>query len=422
MLTNTGPDLREAHRLLVRGPWPPTRLTILHLHGVITAPETIVLDTDTYEDLMSSAKVAEVLRELMLHRTMVFYGTTLNEPYLLTALQRQMNRAEHVLVCHADEERELRGGRMSISFARHSIRIATVPSFDDLAGHVARLALIPSEPVTDASQTTLTLPVGDPYIANEFIDRRRPVNEEDVVLAMLDDERYEAPPVITEDDVAAGHRTLVLGDVGSGKSDLLAHLVRTRRADRPGVLIRLGDQQFSGGQPERVLADWARTARSADAHVNTGLGAIMDGSLHFLLDGLDEVPSAEQPAAARLIVDLASRLPQHAFTVTSREVAAASTVIDAAIDGQPSWQVLQLAPGKLWQGRYLTHRGVRFVELLDAMPELDDLPDVLTTPFFLSRVVDLFRAGRLAGLEGSRGAARRAHLISTRPRGASAKD
>ena len=47
---------------------------------------------------------------------------------------------------------------------------------------------------------------------------------------MLDDERYEAPPVITEDDVAAGHRTLVLGDVGSGKCNLLAHLVRTRRA------------------------------------------------------------------------------------------------------------------------------------------------------------------------------------------------
>ena len=106
----------------------------------------------------------------MLHRTMVFYGTTLNEPYLLTALQRgsTTGRARSPLPAPDEERGEPRGGRMSISFARHSIRIATVPSFDDLAGHVARLALIPSEPVTDADTTTLTLPVGDPYIANEF--------------------------------------------------------------------------------------------------------------------------------------------------------------------------------------------------------------------------------------------------------------
>ncbi|MGH2944685.1 MAG: SIR2 family protein [Solirubrobacteraceae bacterium] len=399
VLVNVPADLREAHRLLVRGPWPPDRLTVLHLHGVVTAPETIVLDSDSYQDLVRNPDVQAVLSELALHRTMLFYGTTLNETYLLATLQAQINRAEHVLVCRSGQEGELTGGRLSISFARHSIRIATVPTFDDLPGHLAQLNLTRDQPATGGARTAGSLPPAGPYIANEFSDRRRPVSDEERIFALLGDDEYDNPAEITEANVAAGHRTLVLGGVGTGKSELLAHLARTSRPDRPGVLIRLGDQKFTGGRPERVLGRWAQTGWSASGDVTVTADAIEGGSMHFLLDGLDEVPSAEQQAAANLVVDLANRLPQHAFTVTSRPVAAASTLIDATIEGRPGWEVLQLEPSSAWQSRYLTHRGVSFEDLMTALPELGDMPEVLTTPFFLSRVVDLYSEGRLTGLK-----------------------
>lgn len=399
VLTNAAEDLIEAHRLLVHGPCPPDRLTILHLHGSLDAPETIVLGSESYQRLVRDPNVEAVLQELALHRTMLFYGTTLNETHVLAELQRQINKRDHVLVCRAADLDDVSGGRLSVSYARHGIRISTVADFPDLPGHVARLSLIPDTPNIGGAQTTGVLPPAEPYVRNDFSDRRRPVSQHDQVLAMLEHDGYEMPNVLTEEDVAAGHRTLVVGGVGTGKSDLLAHIAHQSRSTRPAVLIRLAEQRFTGGQPERVLGRWARTGMSANGDVSVSDEAIDGGSMHFLLDGLDEVPAAQQVDAARLILDLAERLPQHAFTVTSRNVAAASILADAVVGDRPSWEVFDLEPGSEWQSRYLAFRGVGLDALLGEMPELADAIDLLRTPFFLSRVIDLRQQGRLAGLK-----------------------
>ncbi|WP_158276809.1 SIR2 family protein [Paraconexibacter algicola] len=394
VLSNTKSELKEAHRLLAREAWPLGELTILHLHGMVGRPETLVLDADSYSDLMSMAGQKEVLRELLVHRRMAFYGTTLNETYFLEACQRQLNSADHVLVCADHEVETVKGGRLSISYPRHHIRIKTVRSHSELPDDVALLTTR-AEPQIGRRAVTGALERSGlhRYIPNEFADLRNPITEDQRVKAWVEDEidAFDEP---NEDDILVGHRTLVVGDVGVGKSELIEELTANPRANRPTVLVRLGNLRFAGGQLSRVLQTWAQSAVSAHGGVDVSLDAVEAGGLHFLLDGLDEVPASEQATAGRLIRQVAAGHPQHAFTVTSRP-SAASAEFQTSGD---EWAVLQLAPSRIWQERFLHAQQVDLATLRGEMDELDDLDELLTTPFFLARIVELHRANRLAGL------------------------
>lgn len=394
-LTNTRKDLHEAHRILAHSP-QPANLTVLHLHGAVTDPDTLVLENESYLEIKHNARVIAIIGELAVHHRMVFYGTSLNEGYLLERLSEQFNPSKHVLVC-TEERDDLTGQRASISATRHHVHVTTVPAHADLPRHVHEFLLTPAPERTTGRITAGNLPAPRPYIGNDFADLRNPVDPQERIFALIAD-TAEEPVLITEQHVLDGHRTLVVGIVGTGKTDLLEHLAAEQRPDRPAVLIRLGDQRFTGGNPERVLAGWTSTSRSAQPNVDVSVEAIKTTSMHFLLDGLDEVPGSEQNDAADLIARIARRLPQHSFTVTSRPTAAVQRLgDDHDDDGRPVWAILALEPGQGWQRRYLQHRGVAYEDLLAVLPELQDMAEVLLTPFFLARIVDLHQAGRLAG-------------------------
>jgi hypothetical protein len=392
-LGNSHADLAEAQRLLT-GTWPPSRLTVLHLHGSVTTPEEIVLGPEAYARMVDPAR--KLLYELAVHKRLVFYGTVLDEGYIVTELGTVPNRTEHILWCREDKKSELTGGRLPLLASRTGIVIRTVTHYDELA------ATVPVGSGHTAAHAPTTVPRIElepaAYVPNRLVDSQARDEREDLARRSLGLQIEQAPTVPpSETDVLDAPRTIVIGAPGTGKSELLRRLAADQSSTRPGVLIRLADVPLGEDMsPAATLAAWA-SCGSAATGVDVSRRAIDDGSYHFFLDGLDEVSNVLQDQAAKLINILARELPQHAFTVSSRPLPLLAFLeLDApeSID----WRHITLAPDEAWRERYLAERGVNLDQLLLEMPALADMTDVLTTPFYLRHIVDLHDDGDLAGL------------------------
>lgn len=395
-LGNSREDLADAIRILSTGR-PPPNLIVVHLHGSVEQPAEIILAADGYKRL-ASEPFSQLLRELAVHRTMVFYGTTLDEPHLLAELLKIEARGSHVLWCQASEEAELKGGRSPILPSSSGIYVRAVREPTDLPSTVQKLlhADLPPAPPVRVPQTVDGSAL---YVENRLLDRRDPNDPDDLALASLGLEPKKGlRPDPTEADVLDAQRTIVLGEPGTGKSELLKQLMSRTTAPRHGVFIRLADVEFDAQLgPRQTLASWARQGASAEEGLDVSADALAQGRYHFFLDGLDEVRSDRQAEVAGAVNELAEEFPRHAFTVSTRPLPSLE-LLQIENPEAMDWNQFTLAPDAQWRDRFLAQRGVSLRELYGDMPTLEDMSDILTTPFYLDRIVDLHLRGRLQGL------------------------
>jgi hypothetical protein len=397
-LGNGRRDLQRALRIL-GGASPPVELTVMHLHGHIREPEQMVLGGEGYARIGSGLS-EKVLYELAVRKVLAFYGTTLDEPYLLAQLQAIPNRSSHVLWCREGDRATLRSGRTPILPSRSDIYIGTVKNFEDLPTTLGPVLGGALPLVSRVRPAGLVRP--DPlYVENDLRDRRRPNDPEDLTLVSVglppQGEMNRDP---TETDVLDGLRTIIIGEPGSGKSELLRSLASRTRAPRTGVFIRLADLELKRGLgPRETLATWAKMGLSRRG-ADVSSAAIGSGRYHFFLDGLDEVDSGLHEAFARLVNRLASELPQHAFTLSTRPLPSLELLsIESAV--ARDWNQFALMPGTEWRDRYLARRGISLEDLEAEMPALADMAEVLEIPFYLRHVIDLHEEGKLGGQRDS---------------------
>jgi hypothetical protein len=81
-------------------------LLVLHLHGHVEEPESIVLDWSSYSDHINNLVARNILATLFMTRTLAFLGTALDEPYLLTAMQSFTDRKPRHLLFTDQESAE----------------------------------------------------------------------------------------------------------------------------------------------------------------------------------------------------------------------------------------------------------------------------------------------------------------------------
>lgn len=394
ILGNGRADLKAALKIL--GDGPPSELTVLHLHGSVESPEEMVLGAEGYEGVDSDL-LGQVLYELAVHRVLAFYGTTLDEPYLLARLQAIPNRGSHVLWCRASDRSAITGARSPILVSRSNIYIGTVKHHENLPATLTTVLGEDVPPTPRIAPARLLKP--DPgYVTNSLRDRHNPNDPEDLAFVAFGLEpRGEVNADPTETDVLDGLRTIIVGEPGTGKSELLRSLASRSRRARTGFFIRLADVPVDEGLgPLGTLAAWAETAQVSRRGIDVGPAALEGGRFHFFLDGLDEVDSSRHDDFARLINHLAAELPQHAFTVSTRPLAGLELL---RIDSAPAseWNQYALVPDREWRDRYLARREVTLDVLLEQMPALQDMQEVLVTPFFLRYIVDLHEEDRLGG-------------------------
>lgn len=393
-------DLEAVFQLLVDEPWPPDELVIVHLHGSVEDPGSIVLDSEGYDRLSNHRRFEHILLLLMTGKTLLFIGTRFDELHIQQKIRkvRSKNRL-HVLVAKQDVIDELKSPRAAVSKKRDGILLEAYEDHAQLDGFVERLvgpqAPVPPQPVAPVFRRTL-----QDYIPNVLRPRGATPSESDELAAALVG-RDAWPTPIPEEEVATGHRALIVGAPGSGKSELLATIGEQVPADETAVLIRLRNVTAEAGDAATILGRWARGGNGVGSDAEVGDEAISRRRFHFLLDGLDEVHPAAQERVARMVLEMTKLFPQHRFTVTSRPVSAVtlfpSTENEEAAGGS-DWSVLDLVPDRDWQKRYLESRGLTVQQLEEAMPALRDLRELLQLPFFLAKTVDLFNEDRLHGL------------------------
>jgi energy-coupling factor transporter ATP-binding protein EcfA2 len=394
--------LRRAVELLADpSEWPPDKLAVVHLHGSLEAPDSIVLGPAGYQRLSQRANYSHLIWLLMNQKTMLFAGTTLDELQLLAEMRRHRLRdRRHVLLCRETERGRLTDGRAAISEAYDGIIIATFDDFAQLDGFAAKLATaspvaVPPEPVTAPAEDRAA---DLHYIPAVLVARDGAGPDESDALAAEMLGLAHGPQRLGEADLTLGQRTLIVGAPGSGKSEMMREAGGLVPPNEPAVLIRCAELEAASGDPSIVLANCAARGRGLNGTSAVNVESLRQRRFHFFLDGLDETRLARQAEVASLVVDLARAFPQHRFTVATRPVDVLEVFPRADHNGVGEWRVLQLAPDHDWQQRYLAAAGVTLEELEAQMPALRDLSELLTLPFFVSRTVELYRAGRLGAL------------------------
>jgi hypothetical protein len=398
-LGNTAVDLERALAIL-GDRRPPKKLTVVHLHGRAAGNEELVLTKGSYRRA-ANAVVENLMRELLLDNRLFFFGTRFDEVQLLALIERVSDpkrRGPHLFFCLDDEVAELTGGRAALHPAGGNIYVNSVETFDELAHCAARLADV--NPARTAKVEVSPVDF-DPesYVPNRLRDRRGPdPGDPEMIVAAIRDGREDVVEGLSEEELLGSPRTVVLGEPGTGKTEMLRCVASGVRAPRRAVLIRLADVSLNRRLgPKETLRAWAREGSSFQRRVEFDAAALDQVPFHFFLDGLDEVPSDLQQDFASQISDCAAALPQHYFTLASRPLPSLDLL---RVEGPVAsdWEQVLLQPDEKWRESFLAVARVTLEELYEQMPALEDLTEVTITPFYLARIVKLSSEGRLRGL------------------------
>ena len=152
--------------------------------------------------------------------------------------------------------------------------------------------------------------------ADSYADRLRRESEA-VDIAQLPPlvPHFDTPPGVSFDLDTVRGTTLLLGGHGAGKSRIAAELaVRSIRSGRPCLHVRLA--RWATTLRELLIAELsraaARPARPAD------VDRLFNESAVLVLDGLDEVPTAQRLTAEREVIQFADSNPHLDMLVTCR--------------------------------------------------------------------------------------------------------
>lgn len=397
---------------------PPEQATVLHLHGSVLDPQSLVFTQDSYGDL-SEDNLENLFSALVGSYRLCVIGSALREPRLLASLQRAHSRQ--------------RGKRLHPLFSSKTDRfIADFPGLETRAGlrrfelpsreHIHGLAsslspnaklpsrLLILEPVDAAhakapereSDGARALGAAElapsTYVPNVLLEETEETEEERsrrIARSIVNASRRRAPypdaeeQVWTERQLAESPRNLVVGAPGSGKTELVGHVATLTGANQRSLVVPLRAVSLAAADAATRLTRWAAASPSVEGS-SPNRQELEEESFHFLLDGLDEVAIPNQDRVASMIDELARAFPRHSFTVTARPIPALGVF-------EPGrWSRLELNPGAIWRERYLQSRGgPSFEDLVSAIQDGSELVELLELPFFLVQIVEMYEGGRL---------------------------
>lgn len=364
-------------------------LRIVHLHGHVD-DEDLVLSPASYREQAERHEVSSFLASALARFHACFLGFGLDELYLLNELARHgRSESKHVLVTDRRNADAMLDGRAAL-LPSHGIEVEAFPAdewehLDDFC-HWLTSAQPRAPAPTDRDLPT----VAAEYVANQLVPWEEPT-ESGVTPAMR--LAFGLASAVSEQQLAIRHRTVVRGSPGSGKTGLLARIGWLAPDFEEPLLVRLGREHVPGGvvgDGSLTLVDLAICARRFGPATPVEKDALRERPFHFLVDGLDELPSSAQSDVARALRDLAAQHPEHRFTIAARPVAALE-VFD-----EP-WEHLQLAPDSAFRDRFLARYDLRWRDLVARTPALRDLSDLFQLPFFLRALVDLVRREAVPG-------------------------
>lgn len=160
-------------------------LYIVHLHGDVGDPSSLVLDSESYRQMTNNGEVGTWLRVLLSHHNAWFFGTKLDEIYLQNVfLSLRHKQPRHVFIDHQPVVTEVSGGRAPIFPERYGIYTEALPEgrfdlLDEFCAHLTKPRFV--TPPTPQGVRTGTYPkeltagqVGQsaPVVVTDFMGAR----------------------------------------------------------------------------------------------------------------------------------------------------------------------------------------------------------------------------------------------------------
>lgn len=382
-----GADLAEVHAVLAARTPRPSHLSICHLHGSVEVPNTIVLDSASHNHLRARSGYDHAFTLLLKNFVVVFMATSLDEQDVLGQLAANTSGDfRHLYVGSADTRHAIQDGRLRLSDERHRVVVRQYP--DEDGSHRALDALVrfissPVPTLRPAHAWAPQRPSAEPGFVPPYLRALSPGRDR------ASDWLFRRAEPALDVLFSGGGRTVVIGAPGAGKSTLLREFASV--SEGRTALLSLPTAQMVGA-PQLLLESWLSSAGSTGMHgAADPTRSLERESVHFLLDGLDEVPASRRPLVIRKIVEVARASPMHMFTLSTRPVDLLREF------PEDEWAFTELETGPEWQEAFLRGHGLQRRQLTSELPSAHDLRELLEVPFFLASVVHLKREGFLEG-------------------------
>lgn len=370
-------------------------LRVLHLHGVCTRPDTIVLTKASYERMAASEESALVLRWMGSTHRFVFLGHTLapREEHLRREVvwslrARSRPHHPHLLVTSAASTDDFESVELKKELELNAgVCVAAFPD----PGHAHQAAVRASHAISplDSVATADEAPVVDPQELDPHY-LPLPMAKSDEVSDAGGRGSYAATVWQEGETLSSDLDTepclLIEAEGGAGKSQELLQVAL--RSPGAALVQNLRSFQVHPWQDagRRFVTSMSHSRSVRPGTPNLTIDRLRDEAYTFLLDGLDEVAADKRPGLLRLLGEVARAYPQHRYVIASRPL---PELLED--DTFARWTPMT---GLSWVEEYATRRGVDPARLRAALPDTGDIAELIVIPIYTAAAVSRVYAGR----------------------------
>lgn len=369
-------------------------LRVVHLHGVVTKPSTIVLSPESYRVALEDERMELITRALGSEFRLLFLGHSLspNEQHLRRDLTwaariRAVSGIDrkHLLLAHVSENGDSSvpdqaqllsdAGVQAVLIQDQNLRFRSVDIVANiLAGPSRAIRRFPAATIREARDPNyLPLPVAE---VPDGVDGFDAVNEGRYLWKV-----HTSGRTLANDLDARVPRLLLMAGGGYGKTQELHQI--GFRSSRPALYKRLRSFGVirSESDPAANFVREMDDAESYDRVDKLDIAALETSSYVFLLDGLDEVPATDRPGLIAFLETISRAHPQHRFVVATRLMASTPSRLDG-------FAAYVLKPDNQWLEHYGESRSVRRDDLQEFLGRAPGISELASIPIYASSIVD----------------------------------
>jgi hypothetical protein len=332
-------------------------LQIVHLHGRVDDPESIILGAQSYERAAKDTRVQYGLRLLASTRRLVFLGQSIGDREkhirrdILWAADSFPESGPHLIVMESASASSATRKELIAAGALKPVEYKAIRGVHEVPA-IAIQALGVSSSLEAASSVPRLQYGSDPYFVPVPMAPIKEVGTREAQEQWSYSSRlFDEDQATTPGELAQRQRVLLVGDPGMGKTQLSLRL--GEEAVEFPLVRRLGDIQVPAREEDPVQALIAMMQGAST--VRDDVPPLTESTLGsrpylFLLDGLDEVHPKERHLVVEWLADVADACPQHRFVMTSRPL----PLLDGGI---ANFDGFKLVGRDDWPGIYLERRG-----------------------------------------------------------------
>lgn len=366
---------------------------VIHLHGVIDRPETMVLTTRQRSDLVANEGFRTQLAALRLGARVLALGLRFSaeEPHLRAEFRWLASAlpAERppIVVVPPDEVDD----ELGILSADGIIDLHECDPNDGFL-EVRQCAQVLSPGPVDPTEviTRLASAVPQPYCPTPLLGPKQLADATNPAMAAMFAGTRFGTPLARLEDLLEDRYVLLEAAPGRGKSVTLARLGELTK----GRSIRCDLRDFDPVEedPARGLARLlSLTGQAFDqgTPVPSTLG-LAEGSYVFLLDGFDESGLARQAEIVDAIEAASERWPQHTYVVATRPTS------EVARFEELGFITYRIEATETWGREYLAANGITEEQVTELYERVPTIGEHVAIPRYAALIAKLI-------LEGARG-------------------